>query len=92
MWKEHLAAGFPEDVVGEEIDGVELVLTDTFAAGCISTFLGNKGTLDVDRVKILRKCVSDLEKVCPSLNSEASGYFVRLSQIARMVLNEVRIR
>lgn len=92
MWNEHSAAGFPEDVAGEEIDGVDLVLTDTFAAGCIDTFLGNKGTLAVDRVKILRKCVSDLEKVCPSLNGEASVYFVRLSQIGRMVLNEARIR
>jgi hypothetical protein len=92
MWNDHLVGGFPQDAAGAEVDGVDLVETDIFMAGCICTFLGSKGVLDIDRVRVLRKCVSDLERILSELNGEASGYFVRLHQIGHLVLNEAYVR
>jgi len=92
LWNDYMAMGFPKGAAVEEIDGIDLVETDTFAAGCISAFLGNKGTLDTDRVNVLRKCVSDLERLLPGLNGEVSSYFGHLYQVGCLVLREARIR
>jgi hypothetical protein len=40
-WSIFLEKPFPEDCVGLEIEGIELVSLDTFSAGCIETFIAN---------------------------------------------------
>ena len=39
IWEAHRAARFPAAARGQEVDGVDLVLVDTYAAGCIETFV-----------------------------------------------------
>ena len=89
LWDEHLKAEFPSDCLGQEIQGVELVLLDTDVAGCISTYLGSKGKLDAQGLAILRSCYRDLAVVLPLLQPEAAAYFQRIDQMVSCVLGSV---
>jgi hypothetical protein len=88
-WSTFLEKPFPEDCVGLEIEGVELVSLDTFSAGCIDTFVGNKGKLDATRISVLKNCVQDLDKVVKSLDGNAKSYFEHLRLLSVQVLKSV---
>jgi len=55
-WRAHLASGFPPAARGREVNGVDLVLVDTHAAGCIRSFV-ETGALDAERTRALQGCV-----------------------------------
>lgn len=78
QWNRFKELPFPEGLAGEEIEGEDLVSLDTFSAGCISTFLGNKGKLDYERRNILKSCITGLQNVIPNLPNEEQGYFKEL--------------
>jgi hypothetical protein len=63
-WAEFLAQPFPRGYVGEgelaESD-VDLAELDTFAAGCIDTFIAKRGKLDAERVIVLERCIEKLK-------------------------------
>jgi hypothetical protein len=88
-WKAHLAAAFPAAARGREVGGVDLVMVDTYAAGCIQTFV-DTGSLDARRREVLRGCVDDLERTVPSLVGDASTYFARLLDLGRSILTKTR--
>lgn len=46
LWDEHCDAPFPARLGGQEIAGVEMVMLDADIAGCVQTWLANKGQLD----------------------------------------------
>ncbi len=87
LWQEHQAAGFPEGMAGEEIEGEELVSLDSFTAGCISAFIGNCGALDPDELECLTRCHEGLTKVLFKLAGEAAEYFSRLHRMSELALN-----
>ncbi len=66
----------------EDVDGIDLMLVDTEAAGCISTFLGNQGRLDPDQLRILRRISGDLHRVVPHLTGAMATYFAQLAQVS----------
>jgi hypothetical protein len=92
LWRDHCAVPFPKGLAGEEIAGICLVSLDTFAAGCIQTFLGYAGKLDDERLAVLDSCSRELAVVVPQLNGEGKDYFSRLEKLMRLVLETVRDR
>lgn len=84
LWEEFARTPFPAE--GEfEFGDIDLHLVDTFAAGCISTFVGAR-RLDQDRRNILRTCRDDLEQVLPQLSGDAKTYFEALTRLSNAVL------
>lgn len=58
---------------------------DTFAAGCIDTYVQRR-KLDADRERILLECQADMRRVIPELPPEAGAYFARLLELTDCVL------
>jgi hypothetical protein len=90
LWKDYSSAAFPKGLAGQEIAGICVTSLDTFAAGCISTFLSKKGKLDLSRTAVLGLCYRDLSLVVAGLDGERREYFAGLEKVARMVLEAVR--
>jgi hypothetical protein len=88
LWKEHMSRPFPRSLAGKKIDGWELVLLDSSAAGCISTFFGSGGeqSLDTQRLQVLDNCAQSLSRICPQLPAEHRVYFDTLRQISERVV------
>ena len=85
LWDEHLGAPFPDGLAGEEIAGVDIVMLDADIAGCVVTWLGNRGRLDEGRKAVLAKCLDDLDSVLPLLQNEsAREYYEQLRQLAQL--------
>ena len=86
LWDAHEGATFPSAVAGEEIEGEDLVSLDTFAAGCIDSFLLKRGSLDEGRIDALAACFSGLTTVLPHLTGDAKNYYTRLHEMCRITL------
>ncbi|WP_051927098.1 hypothetical protein [Streptomyces durhamensis] len=83
LWHEHLDAEFPAGLRGAERDGIDLVMLDADIAGCVTTWHDNGGFLDAERLRILRHCITELDKVLPLLmNAEELRYYMRLHRLA----------
>jgi hypothetical protein len=91
-WREHAAAPFPRGLAGQEVAGIDLALLDTIVAGCVSTFLDRKGTLDTWRTATLGLCYRHLTVVVKDTDRSARIYFARLEELARLVLEAVQER
>lgn len=88
-WSDFRSRPFPDDWVGEEIDGICVTSVDSFAAGCIDTFLSNGRTLESGRIEILHRCSTELRRILPQLDGQARDYFGHLDDLVTGVLNEV---
>ncbi len=88
-WNEFLEKPFPEDCVGLEVEGIELVSLDTYSAGCIDTFIANKGNLDAQRISTLKDCLREIDKVLKHLKGDAKNYFEHLRLLSKQVLKSV---
>lgn len=90
LWEEHLTTAFPPGLAGEEVvEGLPaLGYIDASAAGFIQTFVANRGTLDGERLRALRKCSEELDLITGYLEGEALVYFHRLWRMAELILGE----
>ena len=75
---------------GKEILGVDLVLIDSDTIGLTSRFLGSKGHLTKEEIKMLDSCFSDLNKIVPQLDKCEKQYFASLRQLAKEILEVTR--
>ena len=89
LWATHLASIFPKDAC-REIRGIDLVSLDSYTAGCVDTFLENKGQLDLGRTSILGLCYRDLSIIVPELHSEEHLHFSRLEKLSKLILVNIR--
>jgi len=89
MWGQHTSATFPRGLDVDEIDGVCLRTTDTYIAGCVSVVLKRKA-LDPERLNILTRCCSELERVLPQVKNPFNAYFSRLLKIGQQALGRAR--
>ena len=89
-WREHREAAFPDGLAGKEVAGICVTSLDSYTAGCIETFAGRGGKLDLWRTAILGLCYRDLSVVVARLRGDQKHYFARLEELARMVLEAVR--
>ena len=85
LWNDLESAPFPW-LVGDDALMFRLTTLDTFAAGCIQTFIDCNGRLDPERISVLHGCASDLELCAHDLNGEAKRYFDRLLALSKLVL------
>ncbi len=89
-WSAFVSLPFPDGCAGLETEGVCLVSLDTFAAGCVDTFVANRGCLDPNRIAVLEQSAADLSRVLPKLEGDARAYFNRLNDMVVAVLHECR--
>jgi hypothetical protein len=89
LWEEHLTCSFPPSLAGEEVaeGSPPLGYIDASAAGCIQTFIANRGTLDHEELRAVRKCSEELDQVNGYLEGEALIYFHRLWRMSEMILS-----
>jgi hypothetical protein len=80
---------FPEGCVGREIDDTDLTSVDTFAAGCIETFVDN-GSLDSTRIEVLNRSMQTLRLALPELAGDELLYFEELMALIEGVLRQTR--
>ena len=88
-WKAHVERKFPRGLGGNEVAGVCVTSADTFLAGCISYFV-ESGSLDAERLSVVRSTCQDLERVLPHLSGEARTYFEELLKLGRGVESHFR--
>jgi hypothetical protein len=86
LWLEFYKLPFPSMLGGTDVARICVTSLDTFAAGCIDTFVNNKGLLDDERINILDKCRSELEIIVENLDAEAKTYFEKLLEITNKIL------
>ncbi|GAB3141432.1 hypothetical protein GCM10027290_14150 [Micromonospora sonneratiae] len=84
LWEAHLQADFPEHLRGVDLLGIDMVMLDADLAGCVSTWLGNRGSLDGRRQRTLTtRRIADLDRVLPILvGHQERAYYGRLRAIA----------
>jgi hypothetical protein len=80
LWQQQLEAPYPVESRGQ-LEDIDLTLLDAEAAGCISTFLGNRGRLDSDRLRILEQLVGDLDHLVPQLAGASAEHFTQLARV-----------
>jgi len=88
LWANFSTSRFPAGLGGKDVAGVCVVLLDSNAAGCISTYLSN-GSLDAERVRILKGCQRQLALVIFALQPGQAAYFEKLSRLIDSVLSKV---
>nr|WP_202487752.1 hypothetical protein [Streptomyces sp. SID8354] len=87
MWQEFRKVPFPARLRGVELAGEDMVLLDLCLAGCVSTWGGKGGDLDAKRLRILRECLTALEKALPLVgDTEGLDYYERLHHMAKLAL------
>jgi hypothetical protein len=89
LYNEHLTTPFP-DKRGDEIFGIDLVLIDSDTAGLISTYIGSRGQLSGDNIRILNHCYSDLKTIVKELSGTDRQYFARLQNIAGLIIERLK--
>jgi hypothetical protein len=89
MWDEWKTQRFPSEYSGKDVAGICVTSLDSFAAGCINTFIFRRGRLDEQRISVLEKCKADLEVVVNSVDGNAHTYFNNLLLLSNRVLQLV---
>ncbi len=84
LWQEHVAAPFPASA--HDVDDPPPELLDTEIAGLISSATASSGRLRHDQLDLLRRCLSDLDKLLPQLADDSRSDFLRLREMAALVL------
>lgn len=93
LWEEFQNIEFPRGHFTSEDGLIELPIDlaehDTFASGCIDTFIHNKGCLDQHRIKTLEICIHKLEVMKNAFgeeNAAEKAYVTQLLTLSKMVL------
>ncbi len=89
MWDDWKTQRFPAEYSGKDVAGICVTSLDSFAAGCIDTYIFRKGHLDEQRISILEKCRDDLEVVVSQMDGNARVYFDNLLLLSKRVLQLV---
>lgn len=85
LYADFLKIPFPDNLSGEEINGVDLVLLDSDTAGLIDKFIRHDSQLDTNGFYILRQCCIELELVEKEVQGQQKEYFMTLLNIARQI-------
>jgi hypothetical protein len=89
LWTAHLAAPFPDGLRWVDTPSSESVpALDAYLAGCIQAFIANRGTLDPERLQVLKDCATDLAGLLGSLSGDEAVYVSRLLQAAELIAQQ----
>lgn len=86
LWIGFWELPFPEDLVGDNIGGIDITSLDTFTAGCIDVFLSKNGNLDKKRKYILENSQTELRVITSNVDVKAKSYFEKLLDVTNKVL------
>ncbi|WP_439663056.1 hypothetical protein ACSHWB_17390 [Lentzea sp. HUAS TT2] len=75
LYEQHRKMPYPNGQRGLEIAGVELILVDVHAAGCVSSWLENGDDLNEHARWMAPLCLDELRKVVPVFADPRSGYY-----------------
>ena len=93
-WNEFRRTPFPEN--GDAFPGAndrDLAEIDTFAAGCISTFIHTSGQLDQQRYDCLKTCLAELDNGIQDIDAgKLKTYVEQLQFISKSVLEFVDLK
>jgi hypothetical protein len=92
MWEEWQSIPFPSDYSGKDVEGICVTSLDTYAAGCVHTFIFHRSSFDPWRLSVLEKCKGELEIVLKKLDGGAKDYFGKLLELSEKVLSSVGSR
>lgn len=85
-FQDHIAAPIPNNLIGEEVDGIDLILLDNDSAAIIDKYISHKGFLNEADLIIAQSCQKELEVVAKSLNGLEREYFKGLEAMISEVL------
>jgi hypothetical protein len=92
IWIIHEQSQFPVGLGGKDINGVCVTSVDTYASGCISSYIKHDDKLiDIEKYQILQKCKKEIEIILPALESESYIYFSRLYEMCKIIIQEAKI-
>jgi hypothetical protein len=86
LWTAHSQAAFPGRLWGADVAGVEMVLLDADVAGCVSTWLHDRGILDGQQWDHLAICEQRLIRILPELEGFEAEYYQRLLDMTILLL------
>ena len=84
LWEEFKSIPYPNEA---HIEHLDLELLDGDIAGCVSTFIANKGNLDTKNIQILKECLLELDRDLNELPQPAKEYFTKLKILGRLVID-----
>ena len=85
MWIDFVKMQFPNDYAGVHINNICVTSLDTYAAGCIDTYI-TSGILDNNMKKILLDCLIDLQSILPNLEGYSKDYFTKLKLVCEEIM------
>ena len=87
---DHIAAPFPKNLTGEEIEGIDLVLLDSESAATIDKYITHRRYLSEEEIKTANRCNEELEIVIGKLEGTNKDYFTSLYSIIQEILTSKR--
>ena len=88
-YEEFIELPFPQNLKGEEISGIDLILLDNDFAALTDKFISFKGHLKIKDIEILKRCLIDLETVIKELSGLDKQYFETSLNITIQVLKYI---
>lgn len=88
LWETHLQTPFPSRLRGTQVAGVDAVTLDADVAGCVSSWLQNRGSLDARRSWLLASCREQLIRVIPVLAGQEAAYCRQLHGMVVLISGE----
>ena len=82
LWVAHQQMPFPAAARGVELKGIDLVLLDSLAAGCISSLVDPAGQPDPEKLSLLAELSKQIQAVTVQLDGEVRHYFAHLGGVA----------
>ena len=86
LWSDHRREPFPASARGREVKGIDLVLLDSLAAGCIDSMISG-GLVDTSKIALLQDLSRQIGMVLPHLSADEQAHFARLRVIATAALS-----
>jgi hypothetical protein len=90
LWREHLAAGCPNELTGVEIAGTDARVLDAEITACVSALLTRTITVDGRIERRLTEISSELLRKEAAAQAPVAQYCARLNKLVSAVLVESR--
>ncbi len=90
LWREHLAAGCPNELAGVEIAGTDARELDAEITACVSALLTHSIVVDGRIERRLAEISSELSRKQAAAQTPVAQYCARLNKLVSAVLVESR--
>ena len=91
LWREHLQAGYPPELVGMEIAGTDARALDAEITSCVSAFLTQQLVMDERIEHRLEEVSTALGVASRESRPSVAAYAHRLNELVSAVLIETRV-